>query len=1001
MLFFMVIGKMIVSLTPLKKNGDDTTKTKASQSSSFSKKPFAILPVTTPEDVDMEEENVVMGSLTSPSPLPAMYSSKIPPSKIMTNITPDLQQNFASCSKFHWQQNVFHGKKSIDAMLERLRPHQLRVLSNVAFQNVQRRVHQERLDILIKALQGERDAVIDWCHDQQRQRKCKKNSSGWNRRKRYEVRKGIGRRESTEGKVVTINRRLLPASLPIIPLKQIHGINQIDISKPKDSICIEDEETSLKSKNTNNDILPILYLEGIPAISQNHFQHYNSPAVPTTHPTGEMKSSFSKHNIRPLPRSTATLFIRQRFAAPDEIALASVPYIETINEEEHDTARNFEKKMSELFDCSGRSHALKHGPSYVEESKLEIVDMCLKEVIVKASLMGENVFEEQVQRAEKESCGKEDPIPAIFRELVSLVNLPRWKVEEQYHMLIEELNSYQEKRKKDNENQESKMVKDVGTTRGHTNKEIISPFPDIYTENGSMTCTAIKTSTKIANKMVPSKDGTKNVVSNSELQPRNSDITTEVRYEMVSDSFRTIFCRRCFKYDCNVHGNLDKPAPELQMALAMEKEYLDLEWAKSDKKLKDKASQLLQRYGAALFLDDNSTNHEKEVIDTFALNNDNASTPSNDNTSAPSKYNASIPSSYSASALLKYPELDPLQKSICDRVHNVCNGNVLAAADILGLPSSSVQHFISSRKLSPIQPRRTATGKAYCIEKKKKGYRHYSMKNYNPTWLKCIKENGHHVTFDPCDHGDEQCTEDNCSCVQRKIFCTKHCALGHRSRNFFRGCQCTHGNCSRQSCSCFAAGRECDPDLCACCGAGCDTDDVVSSPKQQINRGRNNNIGMRHNKMLLVAVSTFPAAGWGLFIRHAISKDEFIGEYIGELVSNEEADRRGQLYDRMNRSYLFDLTTDHVVDAARKGNKTRFINHSSRPNCYPKLLNVNGDARIGFFAKVDIEAQAELFFDYRYGIEVDDDMLYKPAYKFDWVEESSSTIVPSSSRKVK
>uniref|UniRef100_A0A8D0E1S1 Histone-lysine N-methyltransferase n=1 Tax=Salvator merianae TaxID=96440 RepID=A0A8D0E1S1_SALMN len=111
--------------------------------------------------------------------------------------------------------------------------------------------------------------------------------------------------------------------------------------------------------------------------------------------------------------------------------------------------------------------------------------------------------------------------------------------------------------------------------------------------------------------------------------------------------------------------------------------------------------------------------------------------------------------------------------------------------------------------------------------------------------------------------------------------------------------------------------------------------------------------------------------GWGVRTLEKIRKNSFVMEYVGEIITSEEAERRGQIYDRQGATYLFDL--DYVedvytVDAAYYGNISHFVNHSCNPNL--QVYNVfieNLDERlprIAFFATRPIRAGEELTFDY-------------------------------------
>ncbi|KAM9842555.1 histone-lysine N-methyltransferase NSD2 [Aulostomus maculatus] len=106
--------------------------------------------------------------------------------------------------------------------------------------------------------------------------------------------------------------------------------------------------------------------------------------------------------------------------------------------------------------------------------------------------------------------------------------------------------------------------------------------------------------------------------------------------------------------------------------------------------------------------------------------------------------------------------------------------------------------------------------------------------------------------------------------------------------------------------------------------------------------------------------------GWGLISLRDIKKGEFVNEYIGELIDEDECRARIKYAHENNITdfYMLTIDKDRIIDAGPKGNFSRFMNHSCQPNCETQKWTVNGDTRVGLFAVCDIPAGTELTFNY-------------------------------------
>jgi SET domain-containing protein len=121
-----------------------------------------------------------------------------------------------------------------------------------------------------------------------------------------------------------------------------------------------------------------------------------------------------------------------------------------------------------------------------------------------------------------------------------------------------------------------------------------------------------------------------------------------------------------------------------------------------------------------------------------------------------------------------------------------------------------------------------------------------------------------------------------------------------------------------------------------------------------------------------VSVIKTEKKGYGLRTDSDLQANDFIFEYIGEVINEPTFRRRTIQYDDegIKHFYFMSLTKSEFVDATKKGNLGRFCNHSCNPNCYVDKWVVGEKLRMGIFAERDIKAGEELVFNYnvdRYG----------------------------------
>ncbi len=112
----------------------------------------------------------------------------------------------------------------------------------------------------------------------------------------------------------------------------------------------------------------------------------------------------------------------------------------------------------------------------------------------------------------------------------------------------------------------------------------------------------------------------------------------------------------------------------------------------------------------------------------------------------------------------------------------------------------------------------------------------------------------------------------------------------------------------------------------------------------------------------LIIIKKSKIDNFGAFAVEDIPEDTCIIEYTGELISNEEAEKREIENDKNGATYILCIDEKNCIDGSIGGNESRFVNHSCDPNCDIVLK----DGRIFYYSRIKIKKGEELTIDYGY-----------------------------------
>ena len=417
-----------------------------------------------------------------------------------------------------------------------------------------------------------------------------------------------------------------------------------------------------------------------------------------------------------------------------------------------------------------------------------------------------------------------------------------------------------------------------------------------------------------------------------------------VSREQCLHSFHTLFCRRCYKYDCFLHAGHQIPRLKKKLSVLRPSAcpcgpfcYMHLTCVQ--KKMKEEAEQMSNDSGNEASSEDSDNDSDSMCHDVKPRKRSRGPSPLSEamidlsgattwtdavllsDEEEDSQNSTVSPPEEAAECAFRAPnhhdycrppqespfsslsdELPPellvpwtgAEQSMLRACWKSLYQNYCVISETLTTKTCAQVYAFAQKELADCQSDDLA-GDSSPPRKKKKKHRLWSM-NCRKLQVKREGSSNHVNNYFPCDHPGQPCDQ-MCSCVLSQNFCEKFCNCNSDCTQRFPGCRCKAA-CNTKQCPCYLAVRECDPDLCQACGADQYlTGPTVSCTNVSVQRGQ--------RKHLYLAPSD--VAGWGIFLKESAVKNEFISEYCGEIISQDEADRRGKVYDKYMCSFLFNL----------------------------------------------------------------------------------------------